>query len=111
MKYFVTNFERKGTCYHEFYRGKWDGETFWRDDSLLLHDEVLFKHPGFAGAIKEVIPAYTPFGETEISFDDWKKIGQIIEHCEEGEKELYQEADSWLNRVFQENGCFTILGI
>jgi hypothetical protein len=29
MKYFVTNKERQGTCYHEFYKGKWDEKTFW----------------------------------------------------------------------------------
>lgn len=44
MKYFITNSEKIGTCYHEFYKGKWDGETFWKEDSLLLHDEVMFSH-------------------------------------------------------------------
>lgn len=33
MKYFVTDRERDGTCYHEFYKGRWDGKTFWKEDS------------------------------------------------------------------------------
>ena len=39
MKYFVKNSERESTCYHEFYKGKWDEKTFWKEDSLLLHDD------------------------------------------------------------------------
>lgn len=111
MKYFVTNYERKGTCYHEFYRGKWDGKTFWKEDSLSLHDDVLLEHAGFVNAIKEVIPTYDPYGETEISSEDWKKIGLIVQHSDEGSKELYKEADVWLDDVLEEKGCFTILGL
>jgi hypothetical protein len=33
MKYFVRNSEKVGTCYHEFYKGHWDEETFWKEDS------------------------------------------------------------------------------
>ena len=39
MNYFITNSEMIGTCYHEFYKGKWDGEIFWKEDSLLIHVE------------------------------------------------------------------------
>ena len=41
MKFFCTELERKGTCYHEFQKGKWDGKTFWKTDSLLLHDNIM----------------------------------------------------------------------
>lgn len=111
MKYFVRNCEREGTCYHEFYKGKWDGKTFWKEDSLLLHDDVMFKNQGFVEAVKEVITTYDPYGETEISLETWEKIGQIIIEKYEGSKELYQEADVCLNDVFKEYECFTILGI
>lgn len=43
MKYFVTLDECKNTCYHEFYKGKWDEETFWKRDSLYLHDDILYE--------------------------------------------------------------------
>ena len=41
MKYFCTEDKRVGTCYHEFQKGKWDEHTFWKEDSLLLSDDVL----------------------------------------------------------------------
>lgn len=67
MKYFVRNKERENTCYHEFYKGKWDGNTFWKEDSISLHDNIMFENKGFVDAIMEVIPTYDPFGETEVS--------------------------------------------
>ena len=36
MKYFITERERDGTWYHEWAKGKHNGETFWSDDSILL---------------------------------------------------------------------------
>ena len=91
MKYFVKNSERESTCYHEFYKGKWDEKTFWKEDSLLLHDDVMFKNQGFVDAVMEVIPTYDPFGETEISPKIWKKIGQVIKEKDERAKELYDK--------------------
>ena len=94
MKYFVRNNERESTCYHEFYKGKWDGKTFWKEDSLSLHDNMMFENKGFVDAIIEIIPTYDPFGETEISIDDWDKIGQVIKKMDDSSIELYQEADT-----------------
>lgn len=111
MKYFVTNNERESTCYHEFYKGKWDGSTFWKEDSLSLHDDIMIENKGFEDAIRAVIPTYDPCGETEVSFEEWKKIGRIIKQMDECSQELYQEADAWLKDVFKEYECFTILGI
>lgn len=111
LKYFVCDADRKGTCYHEFYKGKWDGETFWKEDSISIHDDVLYENAGFEEAIYEVIPSYYPFGETEVSFDEWKKIGEIILQKDKRVQELYNEVDEWLKSVFEVYGCFTILGI
>lgn len=36
MKYCCTESDRKGTCYHEFKKGKFSG--FWKEDSILIHD-------------------------------------------------------------------------
>ena len=78
---------------------------------MLLHDDVMFKNQGFVDAVIEVIPTYDPFGETEITLEIWDKIGQVIKEKDERSKELYQEADVWLNDVFKEYECITILGI
>ena len=53
----------------------------------------------------------THLEETEISLEIWKKIGQVIKEKDERSKELYEEADVWLNDVFKEYECITILGI
>lgn len=79
MKYFIKDKDRKGTCYYEFYKGKWDGESFWKTDSILLQDDIVFQNEEFIDAILEVVPSYNPFGETEISNVEWKAIGQFIE--------------------------------
>lgn len=71
MRFFVTDHERTGPCYYEFYKGRWDGETFWKKDSLFLEDPVLFQAVGFETALVECVPGYDPFGETEITRGEW----------------------------------------
>ena len=110
MKYFIFNNQRNGSSYHEFYKGQWDEKTFWKADSILLHDDYLFDN-GFVDAIIDIIPTYDPFGETEITADEWKKIGNLILTKDEKSQEIYFEANEWLEDVFKEYNCFTILGI
>ena len=110
MKYFIFNNQRDGGSYHEFYKGKWDKKTFWKADSILLHDDYLFDN-GFVDAIIDIIPTYDPFGETEITADEWKKIGNLILTKDEKSQEIYFEANEWLEDVFKKYNCFTILGI
>ena len=109
MKYFVLDDQRKGTCYHEFYKGKWDEHTFWNADSISLHDDFMFD--GFVDAIVEVVPTYDPFGETEISIEEWNEIGKIILTKDQESQEVYNEANRWLKDVFKTYTCFTVLGI
>lgn len=111
MKYFVFDRDRKGTCYHEFYKGKWDEVTFWKTDSLCLDDDVLTENIGFIEAIRAVIPDYDPYGVTGITEKQWHKIGDFIIEKDDSSKALYYEANRWLKKVFAQYGCFTILGI
>lgn len=109
MKYFVFNHQRDGSCYHEFYKGKWDSNTHWKDNSIFLNDDVLYKD--FVDAIMEIIPSYDPYNATKITISQWKKIGEIIVNKDLKSQEIYNEADAWLNTVFTTYDCFTILGI
>ncbi len=109
MKYFIQNDQRIGSCYHEFYKGEWDEHTFWKNDSILLHDDVM--SDGFVEAIIEVVPTYDPFGVTEISVLQWQEIGKKVLEKDIASQEQYKEADVWLEGVFQKYKCFTILGI
>ena len=112
VKYFVAEAQRKGSSYYEFYKGKWDEKTFWKNDSIYLHDDVLFTVSGFEEAIIEVIPTYAPFGETEVYPEQWREIGKIVQRKQEAEAfDLYLEADEWAQSVFSSYECFTILGI
>ena len=111
MKDCIASEEREGGCYHEFYRGKWDGASFWKPDSLLLHDDVLGQRRGFVDAVLRVIPNYDSCGVTEVSREQWVKIGKALPVGDKESRELYQEIDAWAGEVFRSADCFSILGI
>ncbi len=112
MKYFVYDDQRKGTGYHEFCKGKWNEKTFWSPDSLCLHDDILCEAASFTAALTLVLPAYDPFGETEVHPEHWKQLRERIYSTEdELAMELYREADEWAQSAFATHGCFTIIGI
>ena len=90
MKCFVFDKDRKHSNYYEFYKGKWDEKTFWKEDSISLDDNILYEHLGFEDAIIEIIPDYDPFGETEISSEQWRAIGIAIKQKDCSSIELYQ---------------------
>ena len=57
-----------------FSKWAWTGQ----DSRSRQRDDVMLENRGFVDAIMEVIFTYDPFGETEISLEMWKKIGQVI---------------------------------
>ncbi|MBQ3599941.1 MAG: hypothetical protein II992_01905 [Lachnospiraceae bacterium] len=110
MKFFCTELERKGTCYHEFQKGKWDGKTFWKTDSLLLHDDIMCEvklHKLF----REVDSEYDDYGETEIDKEKWYKIFHIANAIGGDVKIAIDEANIWAEEVFKTEEMFTILGL
>lgn len=108
MKYFVFDNERNGSCYLEFFKGKWDKKTFWKEDSICLEDNLLYDHPDFAEALIEVA-SFDIYANTEISIDQWKEIGHLLVNSPD--IDLYNEANIWLVKVFEEYNYFTILGL
>ena len=109
MKYYCTNSTKKGTCYHEFQKGKFEG-SFWHEDSLLLHDDILI-HLNLKNLFMSIIPHYNSYNETEVTPNDWKEI--YIKACEIGgeTKVVIEELNSWAEATFISHGLFTILGI
>ena len=99
MRFFVTDHERTGSCYYEFYKGRWDGETFWKKDSLFLADPVLFQAVGFETAL------------VEITRGEWTRMGKALASKDAFSQALYNEAAPWADEVFTVYGCFTILGL
>ena len=73
MEYFCSVGDRVGSCYHEFYVGKWDNKTFWKSDSILLHDDTLNDLEIYR-AFAAVIPDYDPYGATQVNQSQWEAI-------------------------------------
>lgn len=110
MKYFMMLDECKGTCYHEFYKGKWDEKTFWKNDSLYLHDDILFDLK-LEEVFYEANSSYDPFNETEINELQWQRIYKMAKTLGGEVFEVINEANEWATKTFKEYGLFTILGI
>ncbi len=110
MKYFVTDQERRNTIYHEFQKGHFDGKTFWKADSLCLHDDVLYTS-GLEGIFRRVIPDYSDTGESEIDAKLWNTIVQEAYQSDGTALECLLEADAWARDTLEEYGVFTIIGI
>lgn len=110
MKYFISNGERHGTVYHEFVQGEWDEEAmvFWSDDSLYLHDNVMFEfHKLFKAANVE----FDHFGETVITLDDWNALVRCAGELGGEILELIEELKPWAEDNYSKHEIFTILGI
>lgn len=110
MTYFTTLNECKGTCYHEFYKGKWDGNTFWKEDSLYLHDDILYTL-NLEDIFFEVNHSYDLYNETPINKNQWDQIRMRAEDIGGEVKAAIKEADPWVQENFEEHNVFTILGI
>ena len=110
MKYFTAVENRKGSMYYEFFKGKWDGKTFWKNDSICVHDDVWYGLE-IDLIIISAIPKYAPFGETEVIETQWNTV---LEAAKEKGGETYAailEADVWVKENFKEHKVFTILGL
>ncbi len=115
MKYFTYNFERRGTCYHEFTRGKWDGKTFWDDDSLYLRDDYMsdlkLYELVFKPAFSEHGKTFNRWGGNEVTRELWDSM---LSHALDvgGEvQELFFEITAWVEKNFSDSDVFYILGI
>lgn len=110
MKYFITEAERKGTCYHEWAEGRFDGTSFWQPQSILISEEIHFAL-GLEKLFQKVIPSYDPLGEVEVSRIQW---AQILENGLALGGEVFEclnEADVWVRENFQRHDVFTMIGM
>lgn len=110
MKYFCTENERIGTCYHEFQKGKFEKMEFWKMDSLLIHDDVHCAL-GLGTLIESVIKDYDHFSHTEVTKEQWKMIYDKAIASGGELKEALSEAKAWVDDTFTEYDVFTMLGL
>lgn len=115
MKYFTDNFERRGTCYHEFTRGKWDGETFWSDNSLYLRDDYLsdlkLYELVFKPAFDEQGEKFSRWGSNTVNRALWDSILRRAEDAGGEVWDLFREMTAFAEKSLSEDGEFSILGI
>lgn len=111
MQYFCTADQRKGSCYHEFYRGKWKENDFWNPRSLFLHDDRMLD-TGLAQAFRAVLPAYAYYGVTEVTQSQWLSVREYAKtHLGQAAQNALAEIDGWAKDVFIKEGLLSILGI
>ena len=110
MKYFCTEDKRVGTCYHEFQKGKWDEHTFWKEDSLLLSDDVLVDLE-LGKLFRKSLQGYDPYGPVEVNKEQWLMLLEAANQATDSQAEALQEADTWVQECFATEEVFTILGI
>jgi len=116
VKYCYTESDRKGTCYHEFQKGKFNG-SFWKEDSLLIHEDSLLIHDDnlyilhLADIFHSVVPSYSEYGETEIIKEQWNEIYNRASEIDGEIKIAIDEINCWAKIVFKTEDIFTILGI
>ncbi|MDE6501155.1 MAG: ribosomal protein S18-alanine N-acetyltransferase [Ruminococcus sp.] len=110
MKYFIYENQRNSTCYHEWYKGHFDGISFWKSDSLLISEDMHFML-GLEEIFSMIIPDYDPVGETEVSENQWIMIMKKASETGGQIYECLKEADSWVTETFKEHNVFTMIGM
>ncbi len=109
MKYFITELERDGTWYHEWAKGKHNGETFWNDDSILLAVQTM-RDIGLYKFFYDVIPNYDAYENAVIDKVLWERIKERSKEYGRQIQECIAEAESWVQETFKEYDVFTIRG-
>lgn len=111
MKYFLT-FDQLGsdTCYHEFYKGEYDGGACWKQDSIYVHDDfetanIIYHLIGL------VIKDCDPYDYTVINKTQWEIIYNTALSKDEDIASIFKELNKWAIETFEEYDVFTLIGL
>ena len=110
MKYFIYDHERINTGYHEFQKGRFDGQTFWKNDSISLSDDLLVSL-NLESLLVNVIPNYTTYSEFEIDTKLWNEIMLKAQQIGGEVLDCILEANEWVKNTYLEYDVFTIIGV
>ena len=109
MKYFITERKRDSTWYHEWFKGKHNGETFWNDDSILLSVETM-RDIGLYDFFYDVIPHYDAYENAVVDKELWERIKERSKEYGTQIQECISEAEDWVQETFKQYDVFTIIG-
>lgn len=113
MKYFWTEAERKRrltTCCFEFQKGRFDGKTFWKSDSLYLHADIFDKSELF-DVFGKALNGFNYYGANEVTADEWRILLNMSKKLGEVSAEIISELEPWGEENFKTYKVFSILGI
>lgn len=122
MKYFLTVKDNYPSYTYEFQKGKWEEpdwedescwsmDLFWKEDSLLLDDDVLFENEGFADALYGVLKDFNSFNEVSFTVREWEEIFKRASQADNSSEEMALEANQWMKEAFAEYEYVTIIGV
>lgn len=109
MRFFKTNIH--GGCYHEFFQGEWDGETFWSETSLYLHDDHMTELGLYRNLFAKAIPNFDRYANFKVSREDWENITRLAGELGGGILGLIEELTPWAEDNFRKYEVFTVIGI
>lgn len=113
MKYFWTEDERKihrTTCCFEFQKGRFDGKTFWKNDSLCLHADIFDKNELF-DIFSKSLNGFNYYGPNEVTADEWRILLNMSKKLGGVSAEIISELEPWVEENFKTYTVFSILGI
>ena len=112
MDFFITESRRKqtgGSCFFEFQRGQNGKEyesVFWREDSLLLHMDIVDEIE-----LYKIVPDFNYYYITIIDKEKWEIIQQNAEKAGGKAMRVIHEVSAWVEENFKEFDYFVIVGI
>lgn len=108
-KYFILNYQRQGTFYHEFMIGNYK-EEHWNHKSMLLDDNKMQESKLYE-LFENCIDGYDYYGITKVDKKCWERIKEEVENYSDEIKEIIEELLYWAEYAINNHKCFSILGI
>lgn len=106
LNYCCTNRQRRGSCYFEFQRGRFQG-IYWKETSIYVDaddfDRLLL--------YRIFPPEFQYYGETFITASQWHQICLAAREIGGEVQAITAEIDPWARDCFRAEPVFTILGV
>ncbi len=112
MKYFIHEYEREGTAYICFRKGKWNGSPAWRHEkeSMLIDVDELYLC-GLQNVLDELIPNFDIYSTCNVTFEQWERIYDKAMAIGGETKLAVEELSEWAWENFERWEMFCIVGV
>lgn len=109
-KYFSNYYELNDeNNYYEFQKGKWDGKTMWKKDSLYVRAEIMDSLL-LNDLIDATVLDYDMYYYNVLEEYQWNAVKIMARRSEDKVLiEAVNEIQPWIDSNFKTNDCFSIL--